>query len=331
MSRDEKLKRRLRSVSIVSAAFVGATVTLPLLLLAGLLYDVVALLGGRRHFMAVRLTLMGWFYLGTEVLGVIALGGLWLASVGGRFRHLFIGGTYVIQRWWAGSVFWAVRTIFGIQVEVEGSALLAPGPIVVFMRHTSIVDNLLPNVLITAPHGIKLRYVLKRELLSDPALDIAGTRLPNYFVDRRSMDPESEIAEIARLGSGLGSDEGVLIYPEGTRFTEARRARALESLQVSNPELYVRAAAMRLVLPPRLRGPLALLEAEPAADVVIAAHAGLDGLSHIRQILGGGLAGNTVRVQFRRFAHGDIPTEPDERTNWLYDRWAEVDAWIANA
>jgi len=331
VSRRQTQKRRLRSISIVGAAFVGTTVSLPLLLLAGLLYDIVALAMGRRHFMAIRLILMGWVYLGTEVLGIIALGGVWLVSAGGRFRGVFIGGTYVIQGWWAGSVFLAIRTIFSIRVEVEGSSSLAPGPIMVFMRHTSIVDNLLPSALITAPHGIKLRYVLKRELLSDPCLDIAGSRLPNYFVDRRSTEPEGEVAAIGRLGSGLGGDEGVLIYPEGTRFTEERRTRALEHIRVSNPELHERAAAMRFVLPPRLGGPLALLDARPGADVVIAAHAGLDGFSHIRQILAGGLVGSTVRVQFRRFAHGDIPAEPQERANWLYDRWAEVDAWIANA
>ena len=210
MSRPETLKRRLGSISIIGAALVGATVTLPILLLASLLHDVVALVMGRRRFMAVCLTLMGWLYLGTEALGVIALGGLWLASAGGRSRRFLIGGTYVIQRWWAGSVFLAIRTIFGIHVEVEGSALLTPGPIMVFMRHTSIIDNLLPSVLITAPQGIKLRYVLKRELLSDPALDIAGSRLPNYFVDRRSVDPDSEAQAIGRLGIGLGCDEGAL-------------------------------------------------------------------------------------------------------------------------
>lgn len=250
MSRPETLKRRLGSISIIGAALVGATVTLPILLLASLLHDVVALVMGRRRFMAVCLTLMGWLYLGTEALGVIALGGLWLASAGGRSRRFLIGGTYVIQRWWAGSVFLAIRTIFGIHVEVEGSALLTPGPIMVFMRHTSIIDNLLPSVLITAPQGIKLRYVLKRELLSDPALDIAGSRLPNYFVDRRSVDPDSEAQAIGRLGIGLGCDEGVLIYPEGTRFTPERRTRALKRLQASNPELYARATAMRSVLPP---------------------------------------------------------------------------------
>ncbi len=323
--------RRLRSISIVGATFVGATAALPLLLLAAALYDLAALTKGRRHLMAVRLTLIGWVYLGTEILGVIALGAVWLASAGGRIRALFIGGTYAIQRWWAGAVFTTVRTMFDLRIDVEGAEELTPGPIMVFMRHASIVDNLLPNVLITAPHGINLRYVLKRELLSDPALDIAGSRLPNYFVDRRSTDSEGEVAAIRRLGTGLGSAEGVLIYPEGTRSTPERRTRALARLRASNPSLHARAATMRAVMPPRLGGPLALLEVEPPADVVIAAHAGLDGFSHIRDILSGGLVGSIIRVRFQRFPHSDIPADPAGRAEWLYDRWAEIDEWVTRS
>ena len=64
---------------------------------------------------------------------------------------------------------------------------------------------------------------------------------------------------------------------------------------------------------------------------MIAAHTGLDGFSHIRQILGGGLVGSSIRVRFRRFSHREIPTDPAARAEWLYDRWAEVDAWIGDS
>jgi hypothetical protein len=82
------------------------------------------------------------------------------------------------------------------------------------------------------------------------------------------------------------------------------------------------------VLPPRPGGPLALLDVEPAADVVIAAHVGLDGFSHIRNILEGGLIGGTIRVRFERFPAASIPSDPEARIAWLYDRWADVDEWI---
>ncbi len=309
------------------ALFVAATLLLPLLAVVAFAFDAFRLATGHRRFVALRLTVIGWVYLAAEVVGITALGVLWVLSAGGRARGFFISGTYAIQRWWAGTLFSVIRTLFGLRVEVDGADEVAPGPIIVFMRHASILDNLLPSALITASHGIKLRYVLKKELLADPALDVAGSRLPNYFVDR-AVGGTTEVAAIKNLGMGLAADEGVLIYPEGTRFTPERRDRALARLEEKDPGLLSRARALTSVLPPRTGGPLALLDGEPAADVVIAAHVGLDGFSHIRNILDGGLVGGTVRVRFQRFPASAIPAGSELRIEWLYDRWAEVDDWI---
>lgn len=327
MNRASTVQRRSRSVGIVVGLLFVSTLLLPVLLLAALAFDLFRLATGHGKLVALRLTVIGWVYLAAEVLGIAALGAVWLVTGGGRARGPFIRGTFAIQRWWAGSLFSVIRTLFGLRVEVEGDEVLTPGPIHVFMRHASIIDNLLPSALITAPHGIRLRYVLKRELLSDPALDIAGSRLPNYFVDR-AAGGASEMTAIGELGSGLGANEGVLIYPEGTRFTPERRERALARLEEKEPGMLERARGLQAVLPPRPGGPLRLLDVDPAADVVIAAHVGLDGFSHIRNILDGGLVGGTVRVRFQRFPIDTIPTDGEDRVAWLYDRWEEVDAWI---
>lgn len=327
MKRTAIVQRRLRSVGTVLGLWLAATVLFPVVVVGALAFDLFRLATGHGHFVALRLTVIGWVYLAAEVVGIAALGVLWVATGGGRMQGLFIGGTYAIQRWWAGTLFSVIRALFGLRVEVEGGEVLTPGPIHVFMRHASIIDNLLPSALITAPHGVRLRYVLKRELLSDPALDIAGSRLPNYFVDR-SAGGASEVAAIGELGMGLAANEGVLIYPEGTRFTEKRRERALAHLEEKEPELLERARGLHSVLPPRPGGPLRLLDVEPPADVVIAAHVGLDGFSHIRNILDGGLVGGTVRVRFQRFPIGTIPADDAGRVAWLYDRWEEIDAWI---
>ena len=203
---------------------------------------------------------------------------------------------------------------------------MPPGPIVVLMRHASVIDNLVPATFVAAPHGIRLRYVLKRELLSDPAIDIAGNRLPNVFIARGSDDAGREIERVRELARGLGPGEGMLIYPEGTRFTEAKRARVLEKLAAADAPLHAAAQLLHHVLPPRLGGPLALLDA--GADVVVCAHHGLDGFSHIANIWSGGLIGRTVSIRFRRFPHADIPSGREERVEWLLARWQEVDDWI---
>jgi 1-acyl-sn-glycerol-3-phosphate acyltransferase len=329
VNRRSIIQRRLRSVGTVVWLLLVATLLLPVLVLVALAFDLFRLATGHRRFVALRLAVIGWVYLAAEVLGICALGVVWLATGGGRAAGLLTRGTYAIQRWWAGTLFSLIRTLFGLRVEVEGDEVLTPGPIHVFMRHASIIDNLLPSALITAPHGIRLRYVLKRELLSDPALDIAASRLPNYFVDR-AAGGASEVAAIGELGMGLGANEGVLIYPEGTRFTPERRERALARLEEREPEMLGRARGLQGVLPPRPGGPLRLLDVEPAADVVIASHVGLDRFSHIRNILDGGLVGGTVRVRFQRFPIESIPDDPESRVSWLYDRWEEVDAWIGS-
>ncbi|MGI9647196.1 MAG: 1-acyl-sn-glycerol-3-phosphate acyltransferase [Acidimicrobiia bacterium] len=329
MSRQQTIRRRLRSITLVVVGFVGVSLLFPVLILGSFLFDVVRLAIGHRRFMALRLVVVGWVYLAAETVGIAALGLVWIASVGGRQESVLLGGSYAIQRRWAGTLFAVVRVLFALRFEVEGAEVLTPGPIHVFMRHASIIDNLLPSVLISAPHGFRLRYVLKRELLFDPALDIAGSRLPNHFVDRSTGGP-AEATAIGALGSGLGADEGTLIYPEGTRFTEERRQRALARLENDQAAL-ARAGEFENVLPPRISGPLALLDVDPAADVVIAAHKGLDGFSHVRDILGGGLIGSVVSVRFQRFSAAGIPDSPELRREWLYDRWGEVDRWIAGA
>jgi 1-acyl-sn-glycerol-3-phosphate acyltransferase len=97
--------------------------------------------------------------------------------------------------------------------------------VIVLMRHASLADSLLPAVLL-GTRGLRLRYVLKRELLWDPCLDVVGQRLPNAFIRRGSGESDAEIDAIRALGRDLGDDEGVLIYPEGASPPQTNGARA---------------------------------------------------------------------------------------------------------
>lgn len=321
--------RRLKTVSVVVLLFAVVTAAFPLLLLAAAAVDAARALARSRPWVGVRLLTFGWVYLAAEVWGVLGLAAIWLFGGAGRGRHLMLQWTYALQGAWAATLFAALRGLFGLRLEVEGADDVAPGAILLFFRHASIVDNLLPARLVTRPHGIRLRYVLKRELLSDPALDIAGNRLPNYFVRRGSGESRAEIARVRLLAQDLGPRDGVLIYPEGTRFTPAKQARALEVLAGRDATLHARARHFRYVLPPRLGGPMALLDS--GADVVVCAHWGLDGFAHVADVWSGKLVGRTVRVRFWRVPATEIPAERSERVDWLYETWRRVDEWIADA
>lgn len=299
----------------------------PLLVLGVGLRDVVR----RSRGAGLRLLAMLWVFLLSELVGVALAGLLWLRHVlhVGRDHDAFLEDNYRLQRGWARVLLAAARGVLGLRFTVEGDEQAVPGPVIVLMRHTSIVDTILPVVFLGARHGLRLRYVLKNELRMDPCLDIVGERLPNAFVDRAG-DTAREVEAVGRLADGLGPRDGVLIYPEGTRFTPRRQQRARERLAERDPELHERALRLRCVLPPRPGGTLALLEhGLPGADVVIVAHTGLERLVRMHDVLSGGLVGAEVRVRMWRIAGADVPEERGARVRWLFDRWAAVDAFAA--
>jgi 1-acyl-sn-glycerol-3-phosphate acyltransferase len=190
-----------------------------------------------------------------------------------------------------------------------------------------MIDTMLPAAYVVRPHGIKLKYVLKKELLLDPALDIGGNRLPNYFVDRGSSDSEAERNAIRKLATDLQPDEGVLIYPEGTRYSEEKRIRYTERLQGRPGRMGEVAARLRRVLPPRPGGTLALLESS-TADVVVLMHRGLEGFARVADMWKGHLVGSKIVAHFMRVARSDIPDGRADRVDWLFDLWANVDRWV---
>lgn len=148
----------------------------------------------------------------------------------------------------------------------------------------STADTVLAAALVANPHRRRLRYVLKRELLWDPCLDIVGQRLPNVFVGREAEARGPQLERLRRLAGELGPDEGVLIYPEGARFAPRKLGSALERLEREGPpELLTIAKGYRSVLPPRLAGSLALLEATRGHDVLFLEHSGFEG-AHLRRL-----------------------------------------------
>jgi 1-acyl-sn-glycerol-3-phosphate acyltransferase len=326
-TRAETVRRRLRTIPPLVVGLVLVTVLLPALFVVGLVIDAVRRVAFGVPPTAARLALFLWVYLAAEVGGLVVLAGLWIASLGGLRGAWLREATWRLQQRWAGALIGAVRVLFGVRIEVAGGEEVAPGPVIVLIRHASIVDTLLPTHLISRPHRIHLRYVLKRELLADPCLDVAGRRLPNYFV-RRGTGEAREVERVRALADGLGREEGVLIYPEGTRFTPERRARAIARIAERDPRLAARAEGLRHLLPPRLGGVGALLDGAPDADVLVVAHHGFDGLRVVSDIWRGGLVGLVVQVRMTRLPRSTVPQAAPARADWLYDVWQDLDDWL---
>lgn len=287
----------------------------------------------RRRAAALRCGAMLACYLTCEIVGLLVAGALWLWRVVLRIDDArWISVHFRLEAAWGTALFRAAAALFGLRVEVEGDADLARGPYLLLVRHASTADTLLASALVSRAHGVRLRYVLKRELLWDPCLDVVGNRLPNVFVDRFSDDGEVEVRRIQALGRDLGRRDGVLIYPEGTRFSLAKRRRVIERLQREGAAASLAyARSLARVLPPRPGGTLGLLEAAPEADVVVCAHTGLEGAASLRDVWRGALVGRHVRVRFQRIPRGEIPATREGRLAWLRQRWRELDAWVARA
>lgn len=323
--------RRLRRVATVSG-YLGLAIlvwgTLPVLFAAAAASDLIR----RKRLVAVRCTAMLAVYLACEVAGIAASIALWLARhTVGIAPERWVDLHYDVQRCWASSLFAAARAIFSLDLEIEGEDAVQGGPLLVFIRHASLADTLLPANILANRHGYRLLYVLKRELLWDPCLDLVGNRLPNVFVRRGASDGAREIDAIRRLAVGLEPRHGVLIYPEGTRFTPPKRERALARLEARHPERLEQARQLRNVLPPHLGGPLALLETGTRADVLFLAHTGLEGAATAGDIWRGALVGRTIRIKLWRVPRAEIPAGRAERTAWLDREWSRVDDWCSAA
>jgi 1-acyl-sn-glycerol-3-phosphate acyltransferase len=320
----------VRGISLELIAFLLVTALSPVLLIAAMLTDLTLWLRRRKPWMAVRLVAMLWWFLLGELYGLLGLCVIWIAS-GGRDSRRRRDRVYRLKRRWLGSHLRGIRRVFGMRFDADGLELAGPGPVLVMTRHASIIDNALPDVVIGGAHGLGFRFVIKRELQMLPTIDIGGRWVPTLFVRRASGDTAAELERFSALTENMSSQDGLLLYPEGTRWTAEKLARAQQIIAERQPEIAPLAARLRNVLPPRLGGAIKLLDAGRDCDVVLFGHYGLDGFQYISDIWSGGLVGTTVRLKFWRFPAAEVPSDHDELVRWLYGRWQELDDWIAVA
>jgi len=321
--------RRAVTVPLYLTLGVASLALLPATVLAALAVDAVRRTG---HLVTLRCALGLTFYVTCEAVGIVASAALWVVTSlwPGTGVDRVVTWNLLLQRVWARALFTGATRLFGMRTAVTGREVLRGGPLFLFSRHASTLDTLLPAVFATDPYTLRLGHVMKRELLWDPCLDIVGQRTRNAFVRRGSGARDKEIALLRQLAAALGERDGVLLFPEGTRFSPAKRERALAHLAETRQSARL-AWAQRLqhVLPPRRGGALALLETRPGVDVAFLAHAGFEGTADLNDIWKGTLIGRTIRLCFWRVPHAEIPPSAEGRAAWLDAQWERVDAWVA--
>jgi 1-acyl-sn-glycerol-3-phosphate acyltransferase len=315
-----RLRRRTITIGIYALGWLLLTATWPLWLIAGLVIGAVR----RKHFIVLRLLIFGWFYLGYELVALVLIAGVFVTKRG----EIRDEGLYALQAWWASVNLAVASWLLRLRFEVDDADVAIPGPSILLIRHASILDTLLPCTFVQRPTGFRVRYVLKQELLFDPCIDIVGNALPNYFIDRTG-DKRAELEGIRDLVTDLGTS-GVLIFPEGTRFSREKRCKALKRLEDRGFPLMDEARAMTRVLPPKPGGVLTLLDALPNVDCVFFAHTGLERFARIENLLDGSVVGSNVRAKLWRVSRAVIPSAEDERLRWLFSEWSKMDAFVRN-
>lgn len=311
------LQRRAVTVPAVALAALALLVLAPLWLPLSLLADLVR---GRLRLPTTRLLAFALCWAWLESIGVAVAAGLWLTGQRRNQRAHF-----ALQRWWAAQLMGALRATTGVRVDTVDAGCLAPGPAVMLCRHASLADSLLSAWIVTSHARMNPRYVLKRELLFDPCLDIVGNRLPNHFLDRQATDSAPELAALRDLAAGLRADEIAVIFPEGTRSSPAKRQRALDKIRERDPARADRLAPLQHLLPPRPAGAAALLDGCSTADVAVAWHVGFDGLDTFGGIIRHlSRRPRPVRFHAERFARAEVPSGDEFRT-WLDDAWLRSD------
>lgn len=329
---DESLGARWRRRAVtIPAVTIGAALTLalsPLLLPLTLLVDLVR----RKRFATTRFYAFLFVYLWTATLALAALFVSWVVCgtwAGAKWDRIYRHSD-VFQRLWARALYRGGEACLGVTTEVETVDFpeTERGPFLVFARHTSVADTMLPLVVIRHDRELPLRYVIKRELLVEPAIDVAGQRIPNAFVRRSGNDLSKEVEQVRKLARDLQRGQGVLIYPEGTRFSPRKHAQRLADIRSKDLARYERVRKYRRMLPMRLGGPLAMLDERPDADVLFFAHTGFEAVSSFERMINGALVDMRVKVQIRRVPASEIPKDADARAAWLDNEWAKMDRWV---
>jgi 1-acyl-sn-glycerol-3-phosphate acyltransferase len=323
------LLRRLVVAPAVIGLTVAVWVTLPLWLVAAAVLSLV--LPGR--WRVLRLLWVLALYLTCESVLLVVMLGLWLASgFGWKIRTPYFEGIHYDLVQGVMWVFFRVaRRVLRLSIVTDGPAPDAhPGrPLLVCCRHAGPGDSFTLVHALMHWYGREPRVVLKDTLAWDPMIDVVLRRIPASFISPspgRSEDLESQIAALA---TGLDENDAFVIFPEGGNFTPERRQRAIDRLRgLGMDRMARRAEAMTNVLAPKPGGLIAALDAAPEADVVMVAHTGLDHLATVADLWRALPMDKQIIMRWWQVPRDQIPAGREERIDWLYAWWEQIDDWV---
>ncbi len=233
-----------------------------------------------------------------------------------KFNHQMVEFVYrsavKIDAWWFSRV-------LGIHFEVEDPAdvlnsLTPTQSPVVICNHQSWFDIFLLQTILSS-RGPILKFVIKVELLWVPVLGWVCLAL-NFPRLRRKVDAQSRSEDLKRVRSAslvLGTEPGgLLIFPEGTRFSEDKRKADGSPYQN--------------LLKPRPGGLSMIQQSMPVDTQVVDVSIGYrPGETDCWRCMSGSVDKIRVKIDAHHIQ------EVAETGDWLNERWLAKDSWLAQA
>jgi 1-acyl-sn-glycerol-3-phosphate acyltransferase len=267
-----------------------------------------------------------------ELAVIVASGWLWLGQVARTISRRESEERWIHshQRLLTYALAWLLftaRRCLGFHFVLSDSSLSTltdDRPTLVLARHGGPGDSFVLVHLFLSHYDHHVRIVLKDALQWDPALDIVLNRLGCCFLTKGAG--ADGVAQVSSVAAGLGPRDALLLFPEGANWTPGRRWKAIRHLSLRRPQTVRSAQLMEHVLPPRLRGVAACLDARPSLEVAVVAHAGLDDIVSARQLWD--VLPFDRPMTARVWKASPAPSRLEERESWLTTEWAVVDEWV---
>lgn len=120
-----------------------------------------------------------------------------------------VEGAYWVIKTYCAAMFWLLRVICGMRVEVRGP--VPRGDVIVAAKHQSFLD-----IMLLAYHLPRARFIMKKQLRWAPFIGLYALRIGSTPVDRgrRSAAMKQMVEQVEKT-----ADEAhqLVIYPQGTR------------------------------------------------------------------------------------------------------------------
>lgn len=118
-------------------------------------------------------------------------------------------GAYSAIRFFCRWMFWLLRVLCGIRVEVRG--VIPQGEVIVCSKHQSFLD-----IMIHAYHLPRVKFIMKNELKWAPVIGAYAMRIGSAPV-RRGQKSAAMKAMVERVTADAADKGQLVIYPQGTR------------------------------------------------------------------------------------------------------------------